>query len=298
MRVFVTGASGFVGSAIVQELIGAGHQVLGLARSAAAASSLVKAGAEVHPGNLNDIDSLLSGAAAADAVIHTAFNHDDFSKFKESTEADKRIIEALGTVYAGSDRPIIVTSALGVLKYNGSLLTEADKPGGLNPRGATEVAADAVAATGVRIAVVRLAPSVHGDGDHGFIPMLIGIAKAKGVSVYAAEGLNYWPAVHVLDAARLYRLLLEQAFTPGTRYHVSAEEGIPFRDIATIIAKRLNIPVVSKSKEEAAEHFGWFAHFAAMDIAASSKQTQESLGWKPVQPGLLTDIDRDSYFAV
>jgi nucleoside-diphosphate-sugar epimerase len=296
MRVFLTGATGFIGSAIVQELIGAGHQVLGLARSDAGASALIAAGAEVHRGDLEDLDSIRSGAADVDGVIHTAFNH-DFSKFKANAESDRRVIEALGAVLAGSERPLIVTSGIGLLKSTGRPATEEDKPSaGPNPRIASEEAADVVAATGVRVAVVRLPPSVHGEGDYAFVPMLIGIAREKGVSVYKGEGQNLWPAVHRLDAARLFRLALEKAAPPGTRFHGIAEEGISFREIAEAIGKGLNIPVISKSPEDAAEHFGWFAHFAAMDIAASAKQTQETLGWTPEQPGLIADLNGNSYF--
>lgn len=298
MRVFVTGATGFVGSAIVQELIGAGHQVIGLARSDAAAKSLITAGAEVHRGDLDDLDSLMSGAAGSDGVIHTAFNH-DFSKFKANAEADRRVIEALGSVFAGTDRPLIITSAIGVLKSNGRPVTEDDMPvGSMNPRVASEEAADAVAANGVRISVVRLPVSVHGEGDHGFVPTLIGIAREKGISVYPGTGENRWPAVQILDAAHLYRLALEKAAVGGTRYHVVAEEGIAFRNIAAIIGKRLDIPVVSKSGEEVANHFGWLAHFAVMDIPASGKQTQESMGWQPARSGLIADLERDSYFSI
>lgn len=296
MRVFVTGATGYVGSAIVQELINAGHQVLGLTRSEEGAKSLIAAGAEAHRGDLDDIESLKRGASACDGVIHTAFNH-DFSNFKASAENDKRVIEALGAALAGSSRPLVVTSGIGILSGSGKLVTENDKPvSSANPRIASEEGADSVAASGVNVAVVRLPPSVHGAGDHGFIPILIGIARQKGISVYQEEGLNSWPAVHLLDAARLYRLVLESSFAPGTRFHGAAEEGIAFRDIAEAIGKQLNIPVVSKLKEDAAAHFGWFAHFAAMDIHASGKQTREVLGWHPVQPGLIADLG--SYFAV
>jgi nucleoside-diphosphate-sugar epimerase len=297
MKVFVTGATGFIGSAIVQELIGAGHQVLGLARTDAAAKLLIAAGAEVHRGDLEDVESMKKGAAASDGVIHTAFNH-DFSRFKTSTEEDRQIIEAFGSVLAGSKRPLVITSAIGLLPQ-GKLATENDAAvSGPNPRIASEEAAAVVAAAGVHVSVVRLAPSVHDDGDHGFIPMLARIAREKGVSVYKGDGQNRWPALHRLDAARLYRLAVEKTPAGLTRFHGIAEEGIAFRDIAEVIGKRLHIPVVSKSAEEAAEHFGWFAHFASMDIIASSKQTQEQLGWHPAQPGLIADIDRDSYFSI
>ncbi len=296
MRVFVTGATGFIGSAVVQDLIGAGHRVLGLARSDAAAASLRVAGAEVHRGDLDDPGSLRSGAGAADGVIHTGFIH-DFARFKEVCEIDRHAIEALGDALAGSDRPLVVTSVTTLLARGDGRLAEEEGvlAPGANPRVASEETAASAAARGVRVSVVRLPPSVHGDGDHAFVPILIGIARDKGVSAYIGDGRNRWPAVHRLDAAHLFRLALEKA-AAGAKLHAVGEEGVSLRTIAEIIGKRLNKPVVSKPAAEAAGHFGWFAHFAAVDNPTSSKQTRERLGWRPTGPTLLTDLESESYF--
>ncbi|HTV55796.1 MAG TPA: SDR family oxidoreductase [Terriglobia bacterium] len=312
MVVFVTGATGFISSAVVKELVNAGHQVLGLTRSDAGAGSLIADGAQVHRGDLEDLESLRSGAAMSDGVVHMAFIHDishasisarlqillgGFRRGMASSfmatviETDRRAIEALGTALAGSGRPLVVASAtLGLAP--GRLATEDDvHDPGRPTRGPSEEAALALVLRGVRASVVRLAPSVHGDGDHGMVPRLIGIARKKGVSAYVGEGLNRWPAVHQLDAARLFRLALEKGCA-GARYHGVADEGVPFRDIAGVIGRRLNEPVVAKSSG----HFGLLGNFVTVDNPTSSKLTQERLGWRPTQPSLIPDLDRARYF--
>jgi len=293
MRIFVTGATGFIGSAIVSELINAGHQVLGLARSDKGAASLAAVGAEVLRGSLEDLDSMRSGAANSDGVIHTAFIH-DFLNYAAAGEADRHAIETLGMALAGSDRPLVVTSGTLLLQRESSLATEKDEAVPNFPR-KSEAAGLALASQGVRVSVVRLPPSVHGDGDHGFVPRLFAIAREKGVSAYVGDGLNHWPAVHRLDAARLYRLALEKG-SAGSRYHGVADQGVPFRDIAQVIGRHLNVPLVSKSPEEAADHFSWISRFVSIDCPASSAQTQEELGWRPTHPSLIADIGRRSYF--
>jgi nucleoside-diphosphate-sugar epimerase len=295
MRVFVTGATGFIGTAVVRELIDAGHQVLGLARSDAGAKSLAAAGAnvKVHRGDVEDLDSLRSGVAASDAVIHTAFVH-DFSRFEQVCEIDRRAIEALGSALAGSQRPLIVTSGAAIASTPGRLTTEDDAPNSPIPRAASEHAADAVAKKGVRVSVVRL-PQVHDPVKQGLVTYMIAIAREKGVSAYVGDGLNRWPAVHVLAAANLYRLALEKG-SAGARYNAIAEEGVPLREIAEAIGRCLKVPVVSKSAAEAGEHFGWLAHFVGHDAPASSALTQQRLGWRPTGPGLIADLNAMKYF--
>lgn len=290
MRVFVTGATGFIGSALIPELIKAGHKVLGLSRSEAGAKSIAAAGAEVHRGSVEDLDSLKSGAAKSDGVIHLAFNH-DFSKFKENSEKDRHAIEALGSALVGSDRLLIVTSGT-LLVAPGRLATEEDAPAATSasiPRLATDEAADAVAARGVRVSMVRL-PQVHDQNKQGLITYIITLAREKGVSAFVGDGKNRWSASHVSDTARLYRLALEKG--AAGRYHAVAEEGVPVRDIAEVIGRRLKLPVVSKTPAQAAEHFGWLGIFAGLDGPASSALTRERLGWRPVGPGLIADLER------
>ncbi len=288
MRVFVTGASGFIGSAVVQELIGAGHQVIGLARSDASAKALSAAGVGVHRGDLEDLESLRRGAADSDGVIHLAFIH-DFSKYDANCEIDRRAIEALGSALIGSGRRLIVSSGTGVVAP-GRLATEEDPPSSLIPRGASEETAAALVARGVCVSIVRL-PQVHDLYKQGLITLLVDIAREKGVSAFVGDGTNRWPAVHLSDAAHLYALALEKG-SAGARYHAVAEEGVRLRDIAEVIGRRLNLPVVAKSPEEAAGHFGWLGLFAAgRDVPASSTLTRERLGWLPVGSALIPDLE-------
>jgi nucleoside-diphosphate-sugar epimerase len=306
MRVFVTGASGWIGSAVVPELLGAGHQVIGLARSDASAAALSTVGAQVHRGSLDDLDSLRDGAAGSDGVIHLAFKHDvAFSgDFQAAADADRRAVETLGEALAGSDRPLVIASGtLGLAP--GRVATERDGHGpdsavaawggGPQTRLATAELVLALASRGVRSSVMRLPPTNHGEGDNGFIAMLVGIASQKGVSGYIGDGTNRWPAVHRLDSARLFRLALENA-TAGSTLHAIADEGVPIRDIAEVIGRHLELPVVAISPEDAGEHFAWLAGFVAADSPASSALTRELLGWQPTHPGLIDDLDQGHYF--
>jgi nucleoside-diphosphate-sugar epimerase len=295
MRVFVTGASGYIGSAVVTELIGAGHQVVGLARSDASAAALAAAGAEMHRGALDDLDSLRSGAAAADGVIHLAYVH-DFSDIEAAGVTDLRAVETMLAAIEGSGKPFVGTSGTLMLAMLGRVVTEDDAgPAGVR-RVDSENAAVSMAERVVRTSVVRLAPSVHGEGDkHGFIPSLIGIARAKGVSAFVGDGSNRWPAVHRLDAARLFRLALEAA-PAGSRLHGAGEEGVPFRDIAEAIGRQLKLPVVSIAADDAGGHFGWLSAFVPLDNPTSSALTQQWLGWRPEGPTLIADLEQGHYF--
>jgi nucleoside-diphosphate-sugar epimerase len=293
MRVFVTGASGWIGSAVVPELIGAGHRVLGLARSDSSAASITAAGAEVLRGDLDDLDTLRAGAAGSDGVIHLAFIH-DFTQMADSITADRRAIETMGAALEGSGKPLVIASGSPALP--GRVATERDEPapgGAVAGRMENAQAVLGMAGRGVRSSVVGLPRTVHGDGDrHGFIARMVGIARDKGVSGYVGDGSNRWPAVHALDAAHLFRLAVEQA-PAGTRLHAVADEGVPIRDIAEVIARHLNVPTASVP----AEDFGWLGRILAIDQPASSALTRDLLGWRPVQPGLLEDLDKGHYFA-
>lgn len=294
MRVFVTGATGFIGSVVVQELIGHGHQVLGLTRSESGAQALRAAGAEAHLGTLEDLESLRAGTAQADGVIHLAFDH-DFSNFVANCEKDRQAIEAMTSVLEGSDRPILITSGTGMGTPGPGQLAREDvfDPNHPNPRRASEVAGRAALERGVNLSVVRL-PQVHDTHKQGLITPYVAIALEKGKVAYLGEGLNRWPAVHLSDAARLYRLAFEQG-KPGINYHPVAEEGIAVRDIAEVIGRGLKLPVVSLTPGEAPAHFGWLGGFMGFDMPASSQQTRERLGWEPAGPGLLEDLENMDY---
>ncbi len=295
MRVFVTGATGFIGTAVVRELLAAGHQVLGLVRSDAGAETLARLGVGSHRGELSDTDSLAAGARACDGVIHTAFNH-DFSQYEANAQTDQRALAAMAQALEGTNKPLVATSGTAVLEP-GRIGTEADAPApdGLGRIRAASEAVLAAADRGVRVSAVRLPPSVHDRGDHGFVPALIDVARRTGVAAYVGDGDNRWPAVHRLDAAMLFRLALEKA-TPGSRVHGVAEEGVPMRSIAEAIGQGLGVPVRSLGADEAAAHFGWMALFVAIDNATSSELTRHSLGWQPQQPRLLEDMRSSGYF--
>jgi nucleoside-diphosphate-sugar epimerase len=306
MRVFVTGASGWIGSAVVPELIDAGHEVTGLARSDASAAALTAAGAQVHRGTLDDLDSLRSAAAASDGVIHLAFKHDiAFSgDFQGAADADRRAVETFGEALAGSGRPFLIASGtLGVAV--GRVATERDGHGadpalaawgaGPQTRQATAELALSLASRGVRSSIVRLPPTNHGEGDNGFMATLVAIARDKGVSGYIGDGSNRWPAVHRLDSAHLFRLALEQA-PAGSTLHAVADEGVPIRGVAEVIGRHLDVPVVSVPPDQAGEHFSWLGGFIGADSPASSALTRELLGWRPTQPGLIEDLDKGHYF--
>ena len=297
MRVFVTGATGFIGSTVVRELLTAGHEVFGLARNDEGADKLARAGAEAHRGDLVDVASLVAGAQACDSVIHMAFIH-DFSQYAASVEVDRRAVEAMTMALEGSDKPFVMTSGTALLAH-GRIVTEEEAPSPDNPAGARAVSeqiALTAAERGVRAGIVRLPPTVHGRDDHGFVPALIDIARRTGVSAFVGDGANRWPAVHRLDAARLFRLGLEKA-TPGTRLHGVAEEGIPMRAIAETIGQGLGVPVRGVTEDEAPSHFGWLAGFVAIDNPTSSDLTRESMGWSPPEAGLLADMRDSGYFS-
>ncbi|HEX5341626.1 MAG TPA: SDR family oxidoreductase [Duganella sp.] len=296
MKVFVTGATGWVGSAVITELLAAGHEVLGLARSDEGAAQLAARGVAVHRGELSDLDSMAAGARACDGVIHTAFIH-DFKDFNAAGEADRAAIEAMGKALAGTGKPLITTSGSAHLRP-GRIGTENDAPdpeAKAQHRVPSEELTLALAERGVRAMVMRLPPSVHGDGDYGFVPRLIDIARDRGVAAYIGDGENRWPAVHRFDAAHLYRLALEKG-KAGARYHAIDDQGIPTREIAAAIGKGLHLPVASIPEDEAAAHFGFLARFFGTDCPTSSKQTREQLNWQPERPGLIDDLALPHYF--
>lgn len=288
MKVFITGASGFIGSAVVKELINAGHQVIGLARSEGSAKAILEAGAEVLMGSLEDWEILQQGASQADGVIHTAFVH-DFNEYAKANDTDKAAINTMGEAIIGTEKPIIVTAGiLGLPKTNG-FITENDKA--QNTPRSSEITALALAEKGVNASVVRLSPSVHDAGDKGFIPFIIQQARKNGVSAYFMDGSNRWPAVHRLDAAKVFRLALERA-AKGALYNAVADNGIPVKEIAALIAQRLHLPLVSASGDDVAKHFEWMSGFIGFDSPATSLITQEQLGWKPTHIGLLEDMEQ------
>ena len=292
MRVFVTGATGFIGSRVVKELIGAGHQVIGLCRSDAKASALAATGAEVYRGSIAEPDSLKDGAVRADGVIHLAFNH-DFSRFVQNCEDDRSVIAALGSVLKGSGRPLVITSGTGIANTVPGEPAKEDNPivsSKGHPRAASEEAGIAAAEDGVNVSVVRL-PQVHDPVAQGLVSPAIAMYRAKGACAYIGEGRNRWPAAHVSDVARLYKLAIERA-DPNAKYHAVAEEGVSMRDIAEAIGRRLKLPVKSIAPEEAPAFFGWLGMFAALDMPASSAQTQKKLGWQPTGPSLIADLER------
>jgi nucleoside-diphosphate-sugar epimerase len=297
MKVFITGATGFIGKAIVQQLLNCGHQVLGLARSDSSAEKLIAAGAKVHQGDLNDLDSLRRGAELSDGIIHAGFIH-DIARYTEVCETDRNVIETFGNVIVGTDRPLVIASGT-MMIHPGNLATEemnVQVDPAIHPRAITELTADALAKKGIHTSLIRLAPLVHGEADlQGFTRVLIAIAREKGIAAYVNDGQNRWPAVHYQDAAKLFRLALDKNIA-GSRIHAVENDGITFKIIAEAIGKKLNIPIVSISTEEATNHFGWLSYFAALDAPASNKITREIFEWHPEHPSWLEDMKQDFYF--